>query len=368
MKNLFFLYLTVYFYLAFLRSATGHGRLWEPPARSTLFRRGYSTTPNYNDNQLFCGGYAVQWMLSGGKCGICGDPYNQKQPRDHEAGGKYASGIITRHYTEGQLIDVDVEITANHKGWFEFRICPNNDVKKAATQTCFDNYLLKFANNATRYHISSAVGLHHVKLYLPPGLTCTQCILQWRYHTGNSWGVDPSGRGCLGCGPQEEFYGCSDIAVEGKSKINLSTTKATTKPTTTTKATAKTSTTTTTTPSTTSSTTTTTASTSTTVETTTNPTTATITKPSTTTTQTTTPTTTIPTTTQKPKQTTKSTPRFSSTTGSSNGSGNRLVSNGGSAKKKCSPTDVWKKTPGMTQWCVTNCRMGYCPASHCVCV
>lgn len=59
MKNLFFLYLTVYFYLAFLRSATGHGRLWEPPARSTLFRRGYSTTPNYNDNQLFCGGYAV---------------------------------------------------------------------------------------------------------------------------------------------------------------------------------------------------------------------------------------------------------------------------------------------------------------------
>lgn len=90
-------------------------------------------------------------MLSGGKCGICGDPYNQPQPRDHEAGGKYASGIITRQYTVGQLIDVDVEITANHKGWFEFRICPNNDVKKAATQTCFDKYLLKFANNATRY-------------------------------------------------------------------------------------------------------------------------------------------------------------------------------------------------------------------------
>lgn len=94
--------------------------------------------------------FKVQWMLSGGKCGICGDPYNQKQPRDHEAGGKYASGIITRHYTESQQIDVDVEITANHKGWFEFRICPNNDVKKAATQTCFDKYLLKFANNATR--------------------------------------------------------------------------------------------------------------------------------------------------------------------------------------------------------------------------
>ena len=31
---------------------------------------------------------------------------------------------------------------------------------------------------------------------------------------GNSWGMDEeSGRSCLGCGPQEEFYGCSDIAI-----------------------------------------------------------------------------------------------------------------------------------------------------------
>lgn len=95
--------------------------------------------------------FQVQWMLNGGKCGVCGDPYNQAQPRDHEAGGKYASGIITRHYTEGELIDVDVEITANHRGWFEFRLCPNNDVKKAASQSCFDKHLLKFANNKTRY-------------------------------------------------------------------------------------------------------------------------------------------------------------------------------------------------------------------------
>lgn len=32
---------------------------------------------------------------------------------------------------------------------------------------------------------------------------------------GNSWGTDPDGTSCTGCGPQEEFYGCSDIAVEG---------------------------------------------------------------------------------------------------------------------------------------------------------
>ncbi|CAF0926589.1 unnamed protein product, partial [Brachionus calyciflorus] len=41
----------------------------------------------------------------------------------------------------------------------------------------------------------------------------------WKYHTGNSWGVNPkTGKSCLGCGAQEEFYGCSDISV-GTSQI-----------------------------------------------------------------------------------------------------------------------------------------------------
>ena len=31
--------------------------------------------------------------------------------------------------------------------------------------------------------------------------------------SGNSWGVDKLGRGCVGCGPQEQFYGCADIAI-----------------------------------------------------------------------------------------------------------------------------------------------------------
>lgn len=31
--------------------------------------------------------------------------------------------------------------------------------------------------------------------------------------TGNSWGKDPDGTSCVGCGYQEEFYGCSDIRI-----------------------------------------------------------------------------------------------------------------------------------------------------------
>ncbi|CAG5131627.1 unnamed protein product [Candidula unifasciata] len=39
------------------RTATAHGRLWEPPSRSSMWRRGWDTPANYNDMQLFCGGF-----------------------------------------------------------------------------------------------------------------------------------------------------------------------------------------------------------------------------------------------------------------------------------------------------------------------
>lgn len=66
---------------------------------------------------------------------MCGDEWDA--PRDNEAGGKYASGIITRHYYPGEIILVKVEITAFHSGWMEFRLCENNDVHKPATEECF---------------------------------------------------------------------------------------------------------------------------------------------------------------------------------------------------------------------------------------
>ena len=42
-------------------------------------------------------------------------------------------------------------------------------------------------------------------------------------HLGNSWGVDGiSKRACVGCGPQEEFYGCSDISIVENTDVNHS--------------------------------------------------------------------------------------------------------------------------------------------------
>ena len=37
----------------------GHGRLMQPPSRSSAWRNGFPTPANYNDNELFCGGFWV---------------------------------------------------------------------------------------------------------------------------------------------------------------------------------------------------------------------------------------------------------------------------------------------------------------------
>lgn len=76
----------------------------DPPARNAMWRFGYPNPVNYNDNELFCGGYAVQWEHNNGKCGICGDAYHLKSPRPHEAGGEFGRGIISRYYTAGQVL------------------------------------------------------------------------------------------------------------------------------------------------------------------------------------------------------------------------------------------------------------------------
>jgi len=40
-------------------AVAGHGRLVEPPSRASMWRYGYATTPDFQDNQLWCGGFKV---------------------------------------------------------------------------------------------------------------------------------------------------------------------------------------------------------------------------------------------------------------------------------------------------------------------
>ncbi|GFR79420.1 cell wall integrity and stress response component 4-like [Elysia marginata] len=154
-------------------------------------------------------------LSQGYRCGTCGDPWDGV--RENEAGGRFATGQISRAYRQGAHINVTIQLTANHKGFFEFKLCPVNDASVKATQVCLDQHVLSLADGSgTRYGITTAMGSRDmtVALVLPADVTCTQCVLQWRYHAGNSWGTNADdGVSCVGCGPQEEFYGCADIQI-----------------------------------------------------------------------------------------------------------------------------------------------------------
>lgn len=116
----------------------------------------------------------------------------------------------------GQDIDVDVELTANHYGRFELYLCPNNNPRNEATQECFDKYPLYVAGTRDWYHIphdDRKQGIFSYKVRLPRGVTCTQCVLQWTYYTGNMWGKCANGTEAVGCGRPETFRNCADIGI-----------------------------------------------------------------------------------------------------------------------------------------------------------
>lgn len=53
--------------------------------------------------------------------------------------------------------------------------------------------------------------------------------MQWKYVAGNNWGICPDGNGAVGCGEQEEFRACSDIAIGKGSASAIPTIKPPTK-------------------------------------------------------------------------------------------------------------------------------------------
>jgi len=192
--------------------------LTDPPARNAMWRYGFGNPVNYNDNELYCGGFSVQWEQNGGKCGVCGDSMSLPAPRPHEGGGRYGNGIVGRRYSMGQTIDIEIDISANHWGHFELKICPVDGKNDVATQDCFDQHPLVLADNPRSHQFyvpldSPKITKFNYKVKLPFGLSCSQCIMQWSYYTGNTWGVCSNGTEGMGCGAQEMFRNCADVQI-----------------------------------------------------------------------------------------------------------------------------------------------------------
>jgi len=120
------------------------------------------------------------------------------------------------------MIDVEVEVTTNHRGYFMYRLCPNNDVTQDPDQDCFDQFVLNTEHGDPHLPITDwGLGWWNTRVQLPVGLTCDQCILQWTYTAGNDWGTCENGTQAVGCGPQETFRACADISIRAAVPVQL---------------------------------------------------------------------------------------------------------------------------------------------------
>ena len=109
------------------------------------------------------------------------------RPRQNDEGGRYGTGIIGRNYTEGQLVQTHVILTASKLGHFEFRLCPKSSAEELVTQECLDEHRLLLKDGTNRYNVTDLTTVdHYPEIQLPDGINCIHCVIQWYYVTGNS--------------------------------------------------------------------------------------------------------------------------------------------------------------------------------------
>lgn len=220
--------------LALAAGAAGHGFMVQPAARNT------DATTNYCAYCLAGGGlgsvYADGRGFPNGLHGVCGDPAGPRPM--HEGGGDFQrlnGGLRMTYYAQGSVVTLRVKVTANHGGYFQWKVCkvPDNLAGSATatergyvTQRCFDMAPLSLLPQGNAYFLDPtwrppfAVA---VQARLPSGLTCARCVVQWHYVTANScnppglpakWyaGQNMGTCGVNGANP-EEFWNCADIGI-----------------------------------------------------------------------------------------------------------------------------------------------------------
>ena len=96
--------------------------------------------------------FAIPEIIVKGMCGLCGDAYDMAQPRPNEMGGEFGKGVIGANFTMDSVIEVEVELTTYHKGFFQFRLCPHNRRDRPVTQTCLDKHLLSLETGDQKYY------------------------------------------------------------------------------------------------------------------------------------------------------------------------------------------------------------------------
>lgn len=276
--------------------AVGHGALTKPRARGTLrtYSLGLPDVPGAHvpaDGCPHClngGGTGAVGAASpggwrpyrpftpGGRhagAGPCGDRASDRRPRAHERGGNFcpAAALDVRPvYRSGSEIEIEVAVTTNHNGYFEFFLCdvarcggdPSpqcfkgghcRQLRRARVPECESGKSRQCAptdpQHPGRFYVPCRLPgtqFVHMRYLLPKGFVCKDCVLQWYWATANScnppgvteffkqfpmksWGQCPGDGGSIGgrnpmlalCGGDkipEEFWMCADVRVESGGK------------------------------------------------------------------------------------------------------------------------------------------------------
>lgn len=156
---------------------------------------------NYDDNSLNAGGPAVVRANYPDRAyGFCGDDFADPTPRDHESGGKYGRypelGIkaVAKCYPPGSDIDIVIQVTAHHLGYFQFNLCVPGEGNNE-DEACFTNgYLLEQSNGqGPKYTLPNQGAIDYTMTYkLPENVVCdgnSRCVLRWYWETGNTVGT-----------------------------------------------------------------------------------------------------------------------------------------------------------------------------------
>jgi hypothetical protein len=175
----------------------GHGYLKTPRSRNYVaymdgvWSGGTPFTPEVEYNYM-----SADRKAATATCGVIDGIRNYDSPKN-AIGGALAPRFQAC-YQPGQIIELEVTLTAHHKGHFEFKMCPIVPFE-APTQACFDSNPLTFVtdtkygatfdpNYPERAYIPDAAAgnTFSYKYKLPDGLSGDLVLLQWHYVTANS--------------------------------------------------------------------------------------------------------------------------------------------------------------------------------------
>jgi len=232
------------------QGVSGHGYLKSPRSRQFVAfedGRGWpilasNPLPEYDPQSSNIGGTEAQ-------CGIVQGERNYDLPSNHVGGLMHANQQAC--YRPGQVIDVEVWLTAHHMGHYEFHACPIKH-GEVPTQACFDAYPMEFIsetalpdrvapelahpdpNYPTRAYIPPEDYHTSYKYRLPADLAGDLVLIQWYYLTANScsgegydqyefpapdWCISQCRAQCQaeippdGRGVPEQFWNCAEVRI-----------------------------------------------------------------------------------------------------------------------------------------------------------